>query len=132
MRGRWDRQEKRRRWVATASTWVAKATAILRAQQDAPEAERTLLAHDASRLLYNIMDAADELVRGPLSDLDSDPYFDLTLIYAERVLATLRGRSAQAKLDDLIARLEDVTGRTPEEASMFRRKAAELRARVAS
>ena len=124
MRERWARQDRIKRWVATASTWAGKAASILQYT----EAEGEAMPYESSKLLYELMNAADSLVDRELLDQDSDFYFDLTLMYAERVVAALLERRGRASIGELIAKLENVTGRTPEEAALFRRKAADLRA----
>jgi hypothetical protein len=116
-----DRQQ---RWAATAATWVRKAVAVLR---DEPS------GYHSAELLCQLIDAADTIVKGKLPDDYAESWeFEYTLAYAEAVVAALSGMAANASLEARIAKLEEVTGRTPEEAELFRRKAAELRARLLS
>lgn len=58
---------------------------------------------------YNLSDTADELV--------------------EKLTKALATRRDGVKTNELIAKLENIEGRTPEEAELFKAKAAELRAR---
>lgn len=109
-----------RPWRATASTWFRKVAAALRWQHDNTESDamRQLLAEEAARLLYDVLSDAWRLV--PL--LRDDTMHDLEMVERETkaLLKALRNHRVAAMLDN-------TTGRTPEEASAFVKKAEDMR-----
>lgn len=119
----WEVSDKANRWRETAQTWLRKAVAIMQNEHADPS------GYWRMSLLYHVLDSAESLAQ-MLPDDKTDTFeFEFALAYAEKIVAHLHSLKATAKRDALIAKLEQVTGRTPEEAAEFQRKAAELRAR---
>jgi hypothetical protein len=110
-----------RRWSTTAATWLQKATALLSsnaaAARDADQ--RWLVGYDAEQLLRQLLWRADELVGLLPDDLLDD------------VLRDARALTERLRAQRLASKLENVEGRTVEEAAMFTERAAQLRERDA-
>lgn len=101
-----------------AATRVDRAATFLRheASEATPNSERRwLIGYEAENLLWNVLRDAHSLV-----DLLNDDQGDGAEAAAKTVYEALRARRLAAKLDD-------VEGRTPEEAAAFQAKARELR-----
>lgn len=107
--------EASRRRAHDAATRFSRAVGLLRAQAEL-ERERWLAGYEAETLLWKVLGDARDLV--PVLNDDSDA------AEAERAARAL---FEALKARRLALRLENVTGRTPEEAEMFRAKAEELR-----
>lgn len=110
-----------RTWRATAGTWFEKVAVSLRWQYDKTESTSTrhLLAEEAARLLVHVLSDAQRLVP-MLSDEHTMHTFSDVEREAQALVKVLRNERVAAKM-------EDMTGRTEEEAAAFRAKAAELR-----
>jgi hypothetical protein len=107
------------RWSATSRTWLAKTVALLRAAHEEARADeaRWVVGYHAGQLLYAVVSEAESLLP-LLNDEDLDEALRRVGVFAD----ALRDR-------ELALKLENVAGRTPEEAEAFLAKAAELRAR---
>ena len=106
-----------RKRAADAATRIERAVAVLRheAESATNDSARWLVGYDAATLLWRVLLDLRSLV-DLLSDevgFDSEPQ-------ARALYETLRARR-------LAAKLEQVEGRTPEEAAAFLAKASELR-----
>jgi hypothetical protein len=113
--------DRRKRWVATALTWLHKASWMLRADADRAESEPwrgARVSFDAHRLLVAAVEAAERV-----APLLSDEDVVAALPDVEELRHTLRDRARARKL-------EMVDGRTEAEAEAFLAKAAELRRRA--
>lgn len=110
--------ERMVRWTTTAKTWFGKAVRKLEREgeraRDRQEA-RWLVGYEAERLLSSALWEATSLV--PL--LNDEQVEDV--LHRSRELTTLLRNRV------LVAKLENVDGRTEEEAAAFRAKAASLR-----
>lgn len=132
-RERLEQREKAERSAKLASTYLRKTTAYLRAGAEIFDVYE-------ERLFSDVLDAALALVEA----LPDDPFIDYGVENGvpqwnqyqswrdeiEGLAAALERRCSSIGRDTLIAKLENVEGRTPEEAAAFRAKAAELRARA--
>jgi hypothetical protein len=109
-----------RTWRATAGTWFEKVAVSLRRQYDktASTSTRHLLAEEAARLLVNVLSHAQRLVA--MLQEDTMHTFSDVEREAQALVKVLRN-------ERLAAKMENMTGRTEEEAAAFRAKAAELR-----
>lgn len=106
------------RWRSTAQTWFEKVALRLSAhgEQARTADERWLVGYEATRLLESVLGDAQFLV----CLLDDDQIEDVER-KAKSLAALLRARR-------LAGKLENVEGRTPEEAATFTAAAARLRA----
>lgn len=111
---------KVRTWRATASTWFTKVSHTLRALHDATASQSTkhLLGDEAGRVVVNVL--RDSLRLVPL--LRDDTIYDFDWVERELEALTLALRNERKA-----RKLENVEGRTPEEARAFLDKAANLR-----
>jgi hypothetical protein len=111
-----EQYDRQRRWTATATTWLEKAVAILRSNAaSASDEVRWLVGHDAGRLFLAATEQANALA-GLLNGED--------LERAEREAQQLARRLRRARV---AGHLDNVEGRTLEEATAFAAKAATLR-----
>jgi hypothetical protein len=107
------------RWVRLATTWVAKATAALdeRRAGSSSEERKWAVGFYAEQLLAGVLDDAERLAK-----MVNDDSLGEVAPAAAALAARLRARR-------LAFKLENVEGRTPEEAQAFRARAEELRSR---
>lgn len=110
-------RQLRRQIVRTAATRIRSAAVRIEhaAASDTAAEGRWLAGYEAAELFRAALDAAERLAL-VVNDDDVDEVLERTLSVAKY----LRGRRLASKLDQ-------VDGRTPEEAAAFRRKAEELR-----
>lgn len=108
-----------RRRALDSATRFGRAVALLRAQAEhAPnESERWLAGYEADALLWKVLGDARDLIDVLNDDSDAEE----ATLQARALYEALRARR-------LARKLENITGRTPEEAEAFRAKARELRA----
>lgn len=106
-----------RRRALDAATRFRRAVTLLRynAVNARNESERWLAGYEAETLLSKMLWEARDLV-----DVLNDDASDEAERYARAVCEALRARR-------LVLKLENVSGRTLEEAELFKRKAKELR-----
>jgi hypothetical protein len=123
-------RERAERSAKLASTYLGKTTAYLQGGTEIFESYM-------ERLLGEALDAALVLVEA----LPDEPFVDYGVENgvkqwnlheswhenAERLVAAIARRCENVGAEALIAKLENVEGRTPEEAKAFLAKAAELR-----
>jgi hypothetical protein len=108
------------RWVATAQTWLEKATTVLQRLHGASTGEaRWAVGYYADRLLY-----ASLLNAQALAAVVPDEMVDGALEQARALADQLNRRR-------LAAKLEQVSGRDGPEADAFLAKASEFRGEVA-
>lgn len=112
--------ERGRRVARTAGSWVKRAIAVLRVEGEREPAEsRWLVGYEAEQLLTVLLWDGESLV----ALLNDDADFDRLRRHAREMADSIRRR-------ELVPKLSDVAGRTPEEAAAFERKADELRSRT--
>jgi hypothetical protein len=101
-----------------AGTWVSKAARHL--QWDATHSDSWTNGYATEQLLVVILEEANDLV-GLLNDDDFNEYD------RDRISRAARDLHVKLRSRALAAKLENVEGRTVEEAVVYRAKAAELR-----
>lgn len=116
------------RWLHTADTWFLKASHKLKGLHEAdPRPEpRWLLGYEGSRFLFGILNEAVTTMPSVLESAE-DEHIAEVLGAARSLVAALEERERSGRRSRLATKLEDVAGRTPEEAAAFLAKAAELR-----
>ena len=121
--------DKRSVWTAArdAETRLMRVTYRLRAQTEHEnENVRFMAQYDAMRLLPDVLEHA-AMLASLLDDEVVDEYDRSRLLES---CAEITGAINAIRKLALASKLEQVEGRTPEEAKAFKRKAAELRARL--
>lgn len=131
--------EKIDRSVRTATTYLRKASGLL----DVARHHDLPISTNYWTLLDAALEAALEVAHAlpddffedvPAGDsmfgsLNAFNISDGPMEMAEKVVAALQARRTTLAATRLIAKLENTTGRTPEEAAAYRAKATELRSR---
>jgi hypothetical protein len=92
------------------------------ARADAEKAESDM--HRASSRMFKLISSDPELGDWDLERIES--FFDNIESWIRAVRKEIERRRGTMKAEDRIARLRNTTGRTPEEAALFRKKADEL------
>lgn len=121
-----DRIDRIRRTRLTAASWFRRSTALLLESERcaANDDTRWLVGYEAAELLEAVLFEAESLV-GLIADDDLLARAGERL---DKLSAALRARKASHRRLALSEKLSRVEGRTPEEAALYRAKAAELTA----